>query len=334
MHEIKNGITRNWRDVKKMPKKSARSGSVFGAAIFFAVALTAPAGAQKILIDREPVRVAPYGDIVETSDVALYADEREYNRARRDRRYIFEKLTYASDGLEVVAYLMRPRRIAGPAPMVVFNRGSYIRNDAAPELIALMHRMAEAGFAVIAPMYRGSEGAGGRDEMGGADLNDLMAVAALADELPSAGASELFLYGESRGGMMVYQALRDGFPARAAATFGAPTDFFRLIEDSPEQYEPVADALWPGWREDRESVLGRRSAISWADQIGVPLLIMHGGADQSMPVTQSLSLASALDPLGMPFELLVFGYGNHVLTDDAAQRDARAAAWFRRHMPE
>lgn len=46
--------------------------------------------------------------------------------------------------------------------------------------------------------------------MGGADLNDLLRTAALAKELPSVDAGKLFLLGESRGGMMVFQALREG----------------------------------------------------------------------------------------------------------------------------
>ena len=83
-----------------------------------------------------------------------------------------------------------------------------------------------AGFSVLAPMYRGSEGAEGQDEMGGADLQcTLMRVVALADELPSVDAQDLYLLGESRGGMMVLQAIRDGFPARAAAIYGRSDGF-------------------------------------------------------------------------------------------------------------
>jgi hypothetical protein len=53
-----------------------------------------------------------------------------------------EKVTYRSDGMLVYAY----------------------------------RRLAEAGYLVIAPMLRGSGGAGGHDEMGGADVNDILNV--------------------------------------------------------------------------------------------------------------------------------------------------------------
>ena len=180
-------------------------------------------------------------------------------------------------------------------------------------------------------MYRGSEGAEGRDEMGGDDLNDLMQVVSLADELPSVDAQKLFLLGESRGGMMVLQAIREGFPALAAAIYGSPTDFYRLLDEYPEQYEGIADQLWPTWRADTDKILGRRSATKWADRIDIPILIMHGGNDQSMPVTQSLALAGRLQDLNKTYELHVFGYENHMISGRAIDRDALAAAWFTKH---
>jgi dipeptidyl aminopeptidase/acylaminoacyl peptidase len=234
-----------------------------------------------------------------------------------------------SDGLAVVALLYRPKSPVA-LPTIVFNRGSYVRNGTAPEYLTTFHRLAAAGYVVLAPMYRGSAGAAGRDEMGGADLNDLLRIAALAEELPPVDAGRLFLLGESRGGMMVFQAIRDGFPALAAASYGAPPEFHRLFADAPEQYEPVADQLWPGWRADPE-VLVRRSAMSWAEKIDVPLLLMHGGNDRSMPVFQSLAFAARLQELGKPVALHVLAYENHAVSGDAARRDKLIADWFGLH---
>lgn len=298
----------------------------------FAVAVVTQAAADPILLGREEVELPAWTEVAERPHLDLYATDESYESARTDARFRLERLTYESDGLSVVAYLYTPRAAAPtPLPTVVFNRGSYVRQDTAPELIVTFHRLARQGYAVLAPMYRGSEGAEGTDEMGGADVHDLLAVADLAAELPAVAADRLYLYGESRGGMMVLQALRDGFPARAAAVFGAPTDFFRLLDEQPERYAALADGLWPGWREERDAVLGRRSAITWAGSLTTPLLVMHGGADDSIPVGQSLRLAERLAAGGVPFELVVFGYGNHVLSEQAEERDARSVAWFRRH---
>lgn len=287
---------------------------------------------DKILVSRESVQSPPFDRVADRPLFHHYADEAEYERARDDSRFAFERLTYRSSGLEVVAYLYRLRDAEVPQPTIVFNRGSYIRNDVAPEYLTTFHRLAEAGFVVLAPMYRGSEGAAGEDQLGGDELEDLMRTAGLAAELSSIDAQSLFLLGESRGGMMVLQAMRDGYPAKAAATYGSPTNFFALLADHPAQYEGVADQLWPEWRTNTDEILGRRSALRWADALDVPILIMHGGNDQSMPVTQSLALAARLEALDKVYELHVFGYENHTISGKAAERDALTVDWFRKHL--
>jgi dipeptidyl aminopeptidase/acylaminoacyl peptidase len=287
-----------------------------------------------VLISRAVIELPPFEEIRDRPLIHLYATEDDYTLARTDSGFMYERITYSSDGLEVVALLYQPTNNNGPMPTIVFNRGSYLRNQTAPEYLVSFNRFAQAGYAVLAPMYRGSEGAEGEDEMGGEDLNDLMRVTALADELPTVDASNLFLLGESRGGMMVLQAIRDGFPAHAAAIYGSPTDFFSLFDQYPDQYEGIADQLWPDWRTNRPSVLGRRSAITWAEEIDVPILIMHGANDQSMPVTQSLSFAKRLSELGKVFELHVVGYENHMISGHAGKRDALAIAWYEKHSGE
>jgi len=286
---------------------------------------------ESVLSSRENIELPRFGQISERPLLDRYANEEEYERARNDARYTFERLTYRSGELEVVAFLYLPVAVEDRQPTIVFNRGSYVRNDAAPEYLTTFHRLAESGFVVLAPMYRGSEGAAGQDEMGGADLQDLMRIAALARELPSVDAESLYLLGESRGGMMVLQAIREGFPALAAAVYGSPTDFFRLFADDPQQYEGIADQIWPDWRTNTDEILRRRSAVRWAEELNVPLLIMHGGSDRSMPVTQSLALAERLQQFGQDYELHVFGYEDHVISGRAAERDALAVAWYERH---
>lgn len=144
----------------------------------------APATQETVLIERSLYIAPSWADATEGTDTETrYATHDEYVAAAGDDRYLLEKLRYRSDGLVVVAYLYRPRD-EGKHPVVVFNRGSYVRGDIAPELLPMFHRLALAGFAVVAPMYRGSDGGEGRDELGGADLADLINVTKLIAELP------------------------------------------------------------------------------------------------------------------------------------------------------
>jgi dipeptidyl aminopeptidase/acylaminoacyl peptidase len=207
-----------------------------------------------------------------------------------------------------------------------------VRQNAARELLVPFHRLADAGFVVVAPMYRGSEGAPGRDELGGADLADLMNIRAVIASLPYADAANVFLYGESRGGMMVLQALRDGFEVRAAATVGAFTDLDAYLKEDP-QAAAMSSKILPGFEANRDAHVERRSAIRWADRISAPLLIMHGGSDTSVSPSHALQLGTALQRTGKPYELVIVAGARHVMDPFAAERDERAIRWFRRHLP-
>ena len=256
----------------------------------------------------------------------------EYDAARADERYAFEQFTYESEGLTVGAYLYRPRnRSASPLPVIVYNRGSFTRPKGfAGEMLVMANRYGRAGFIVVAPHYRGSNGWQGRDEMGGADLADLMNIVTQVALIERADASRVYLSGESRGGMMVYQALRDQFPAKAAAVWGAFTDLESVIAPGSPQAK-FTPLIFPDLdQKNRDAIIERRSAIRWADRIRTPVLIMHGTADQDIPIEHSQRMAAELSRLGRTHRLVQFEGQQHRIGGRGADRDAAAIEWFRR----
>jgi len=66
----------------------------------------------------------------------------------------------------------------------------------------------------------------------------------------------------------------------------------------------------------------------------VPLLILHGGRDESVSPTHALALATRLQALGKPYELVIRSGANHVLTEWREERDRDAIEWFLRRMPK
>jgi len=261
-----------------------------------------------------------------------FPDQASYERAVTDDKFEFVKLTYMSDGLKVVAYVYKPRQVGGQKlPAIIFNRGSAVRNDIAPELVSFFHQLATDGFVIMAPMLRESDGGEGRDEIGGSDVDDVMNVIPVARSLGYVDMNNLFMYGESRGGMMTYQAIKRKFPLNAAAVFGAFTDFQELVDSHPQQYSLASlKQRWPDYETRKQEVAEARSAIFWADQLTVPLLIMHGGADWSVNPAQSLSLAQQLQKLGRIYELIVYAGDGHILSHNEEDRDRRAIIWFKR----
>ncbi len=262
--------------------------------------------------------------------IAKYWSAEEYERAITDERFEFEKLIYRSDGLNVLAYVFKPRDAEAKLPIIIFNRGSGVHKDIAPVLVPYFHRLAEEGFVVIAPMYRQTDGGEGTDANGGDDLNDLLNLLPLVKTLPYADADNIFMTGESRGAMMVYQAIREGFPMRAAAVWGGFTDFRPLMEAQPEIVAYAADH-WPGFNvDDPEADIARRSAIYWPEKFHVPVLLMHGESDRSIPVEHTYNLALALQKLGRLYGLIVFAEDGHLLLRSQLERDRASVQWFRR----
>ena len=205
------------------------------------------------IVERKAYVFPAYEQAVQATDVEKYTDKASYEAAVDDPRFEFEKLTYSSDGLKVIAYLYRPRENGRKFPAIIYNRGSAVRGDIAPELISFFHRTAAEGFVILAPMLRQSDGGEGRDELGGADVDDLMNVLPLARSLGFVDMDNLFMCGISRGGMMTYQAIKRGFPINAAAVVGAFTDIQGVIDTHAQQYPlSLLKLLWPDYEEHKK----------------------------------------------------------------------------------
>ena len=216
--------------------------------------------------------------------------------------------------------------------MILSNRGGYIRDNMTIDYLSLFHTLVDEGFVVVAPALRESEGGEGKDEVGGKDLADIWNVLPYIKSREFVDLRNLFMLGESRGGIMTLQLLKAGFPLQAAAVYGATTDFGAYMEQSPEA-TAVARSIWPDYEANPEPYHQARSAVEWADRIKVPLLIMAGSADQTIDPQHSLDLASQLNKHGKEYELIIFKGGNHSLDGkDLDRRNAEVIRWFRHAM--
>lgn len=302
--------------------------------IWMTLALATMAGCASV--PEKPAAPAPTPAPVPEYDsdrgIRFESSRQEYDAARSDPRYALRQFTYQSDGLTVGAYLYDA---AAPTahrklPVIVYNRGSHVRpNGFAGEMLVMAHRYAEAGFIVVAPQYRGSNGWAGKDELGGDEVHDVLNVVPALKHIPGADPARIYLAGESRGGAEAFMALREGFPARAVAVWGAFTDLAPLVNPGGPQAR-AAESIWPDFVERRDEIILSRSVMYWAHRINAPVLIMHGGDDQDIPVQQSERLDAELTRLGKEHKFIVFEGQQHVIGGKGAERDAAAIAWFRK----
>jgi dipeptidyl aminopeptidase/acylaminoacyl peptidase len=282
------------------------------------------------IIHRGPVIFPGYSTV---KDISWYYPESQYQSAITDKKITYEKITYSSDSLNVIAYLTTPSHPEkGKYPVVIFNRGSYVRNDIAFVHAPLFRMLVQNGFIVIAPALRGSEGGEGKDELGGRELADIMHIESVLNKIALADQKNVFMLGESRGGIMTFQAIRNGYPMRAAATVGAITDLLAYVEEQKWE-EKTLTSFWGDFSLNKKRILENRSVLSWYDDIDVPILLLHGGKDPQVKPDHALLLAQKFSTAGKTFQLVIFSDGNHILSGaDTDERDRQIVNWFKKHL--
>ncbi len=290
---------------------------------------------QRASLEREVRTAAQEGyklDYLERFDQFILSRE-EFERRESFSGYECRRIKYLSDGLKVVGYIWKPQNTAGKKlPLVIVNRGGN-PNLALLTPQSLYYPYVTNGFVVVGSQYRGADGGEGKDEFGGEDVNDVLNLIPLARSLGYVDMRNVFMHGESRGGMQAFLAIRKGMPVNAVAVIGAATDLIAAAKDRPSITRRVWGNMIPGFNEKTDEVLRERSAVYFADKINVPVLIMHGGADwRSDPGSQALGLANRLQSLGKTYELHIYAGDEHPLNVNRLEREQKIVQWFRKYM--
>lgn len=243
------------------------------------------------------------------------------------------RIKYSSDGLKVVGFIYKPKRLNGKKyPAIIFNRGGVGEaSKIGVETILNFRNLASEGFIILATQYRGNDGGEGKDEFGGADVNDIINLIPLARSLGYIDMNNLFMWGFSRGGMMTFLAIKNGVPINAAATVGATLDFTSPGPLPPQAAQRLRN-LWPDYENRAEEHQTNRSAMKWAERINVPTLILHGGADRNVSASQALAFAQRLQELGKVYELMIYAGDDHGLSLNRADVEERMIRWFKKHI--
>ena len=168
----------------------------------------------------------------------------------------------------------------------------------------------EAGFLVFRLDNRGSANRGSVFEgaiagrLGSVEVDDQIVGLNWLRSLPYVRADKIGVYGWSYGGFMALRMLTDPRSHLAAGAAGAPvTDWRQYDSHYTERYmgDPVANAA----AYDASAVIPRLGALSGR------LLLIHGMADDNVPLANSIAVMSALQAQGTPFDLMLYPGERH-----------------------
>jgi dipeptidyl aminopeptidase/acylaminoacyl peptidase len=201
--------------------------------------------------------------------------------------------------------------------------------------------LANQGYVVITPNYRGSTGHGvahmegvAGEGLGKHDLRDVLAAASYVRTLPQVDASRgVGVGGRSWGGYLTLMAATQVPGAFSCAVAGAAISDWR-IQQAQTEVRYYDHWLLGGWIYEQEERARERSPVSAVERIQAPLLVYHGEEDRDVPFAQIEQFVMKARQAGVSIDYVTYraeGHGNRLPRN---QQDVlgRTAAFFRRHL--
>jgi TonB family protein len=215
----------------------------------------------------------------------------------------------ARDGLGIPGYLTLPaRRDPKGLPLIVMPHGGPFARDSYG-FQPWVQLLADRGYAVLQPNFRGSTGYGraflekGYGAWGTAMQDDLDDGVAWLVRDGIVDPARVCIMGASYGGYAaLWGAIRNPKTYRCAISFAGVTDIRAMLK-----YD--SNVLMPGRysREWRKHIQGEEnrdlasvSPLQQAARLTVPVLIAHGRQDSNVPFQQGADMVKALRKKGAP----------------------------------
>lgn len=227
----------------------------------------------------------------------------------------------ARDGVDIRGYLTLPKNVeAKNLPAIIFPHGGPIAHEDS-DFDYWTTFFANRGYAVLQMDFRGSSGYGhsflvaGLKQWGLHMQDDITDGTQWLIDNGIADKKRICIVGASYGGyaaMMGVAKTPDLF--RCAVSFAGVSNLLDLSRDAQVYTNAkVAETQIGSFWSDRAQ-LKATSPQLLTDQITVPILLVHGTKDRSVPFSQSEDMAAALKKSRKPFQFIELEGGDHHLS--------------------
>jgi len=239
----------------------------------------------------------------------------------------------SKDGLRLAGILYKPAgfRPGIRYPAVILAHGGpegQVQLSVAPWSIFL----AEHGYVVLEPNFRGSTGYGERfrnanvEDSGGGEIDDIGASAKFLVDSGLTDAKRIGISGGSHGGTVVANAV-----TKLPDTFAVGIEKYGVVDRALFlRYTNRNSAIrWEtkmgGPPEKKAAVYRKANVLPDVARVKAPLLILHGEADPQVPPQESQELVAALKKEGKTYSYFTYPGEGHGFQ----QRDHRKDAYER-----
>jgi dipeptidyl aminopeptidase/acylaminoacyl peptidase len=239
-------------------------------------------------------------------------------------------ISYESkDGVPIQALLYRPPESQGRrGPGVVYVRGgpnAVTTNGWLPQI----QYLAQRGFAVIVPNYRGSTGYGrsfmemNLGGIPGGDIEDWLAAASYLRNLEDIDDQHVCIMGHSYGGYAALMMLGlHPTVFSAGVSIAGVSNWASCWEDAPLPWMRRLQSWLIGRPTLSPLLTQARSPVTYADHYVAPVLILQGERDPAVPPSQAHEMANRLDQLGKPHTVHIYSGEEHIFVGAEAIIDS------------
>jgi len=187
-----------------------------------------------------------------------------------------------------------------------------------PSFDTITQFLLSAGYAVIAPNIRGSNGYGRKYldldnvEKRLDSIKDIKYIALqLKDPAYSIDSDKLAIYGGSYGGFAVLSAITE-YPElwRAGVDLYGIANFVTFLENTAPWRRTLRESEYGSLEKDMETLI-KISPINKVDKIKSPLFIIQGDRDERVPLSESIQIFNKLQEKGIPVKMIRFPDEGH-----------------------
>jgi dienelactone hydrolase len=199
---------------------------------------------------------------------------------------------------------------------------------------AMDQYLAQQGYVILTPDYRGSSGysrdwaVGDYMDLGGAESLDVAAGADYLKTLPYVDPDRIGVWGLSFGGFMTLEAVT------------TTPKLFRCAIDVAGVGDWATHGPWSigrmGTPVSNPEGYYRSAPVKHLDKLERPLLILQGTNDTNVPVWETLAVIDTLEKLGKPFDMAFYPGEIHFFRRAFVLRDAwrRSEAFFDEYLKD
>jgi len=257
---------------------------------------------------------------------------------RVDRGIEIRQWTYRSHPYRVKGLLFVPPTPKGEKrPVVIFSHDGIDGISREHRLSSL--RLAQAGYVVFAPSYRGEDGSEGLVEVAKGEVDDVLHAIELLETVPEADCQRLALAGASHGALIsVLAASRSPRVKAVVAAYGV-MDIYRwwdyLERTGKRGHDPVTRRTYGEGPQSRPRSFAIRNALDQVAKIPCPVLVLQGKKDDIVPYEQALFLKQAMDKAGKACQVELYPdclhgflvYAPYLSDVSAAERRQTEQSW-------